>query len=76
VTEVDAPTRPGKKGISRFVSVSAAPAPPPAVPPRPQGDLTRASVEESRRRCARPGRRSRPTTGGTEAAAPGTSCTT
>ncbi|CCH32913.1 hypothetical protein ABZ816_38805 [Actinosynnema sp. NPDC047251] len=35
-----------KKGISRFVSVNAAPAPPPAVPPRPQGELTRASIED------------------------------
>ncbi|SHH63097.1 hypothetical protein [Streptomyces sp. 3214.6] len=35
-----------KKGVSSFVSVNAAPAPAPAVPPRPQGDLTRASVEE------------------------------
>ncbi|MGW0926615.1 hypothetical protein ACWD3J_47620 [Streptomyces sp. NPDC002755] len=35
-----------KKDVSRFVSVNAAPAPAPAVPPRPQGDLTRASVEE------------------------------
>lgn len=35
-----------KKGVSRFVSVNAAPAPAPTVPPRPQGDLTRASVEE------------------------------
>ncbi|HEX9540971.1 MAG TPA: hypothetical protein VGA04_22630, partial [Streptosporangiaceae bacterium] len=46
MAELDAPARPGKKGISRFVSVNAAPAPPPAVPPRPQGDLTRACTEE------------------------------
>jgi hypothetical protein len=46
VAELDAAARPGEKGISRFVSVNAAPAPAPAVPPRPQGDLTRASIEE------------------------------
>jgi len=46
VAEPGAPARPGKKGISRFVSVTAAPAPPPIVPPRPQGSLTRASIEE------------------------------
>jgi len=46
VAEPGAPTRPNAKGLSRFVSVNAAPAPPPKVPPRPQGDLTRASVEE------------------------------
>lgn len=40
------PTRQGKKGSSRFVSVNAVPATPSAVPPRPQGDLTRASVED------------------------------
>lgn len=36
----------GKKGLSRFASVNAVPAPAPAVPPRPQGDLTRATIEE------------------------------
>jgi hypothetical protein len=46
VAESLAPTRPSKKGISRFVKVNAAPALPPAVPPRPQGDLARASIEE------------------------------
>ncbi|MEV6395894.1 hypothetical protein AB0M39_14120 [Streptomyces sp. NPDC051907] len=47
VAEPGALTQPtSKKGVSRFVSVNAAPAPAPAVPPRPQGDLTRASVEE------------------------------
>lgn len=46
MADLDAPARPGKKGISRFVSVNAAPAPAPAVPPRPQDDLTRASIEE------------------------------
>jgi integrase len=39
-------TRESKKGISRFVSVNAAPAPHPEVPPRPHGDLTRASIED------------------------------
>lgn len=39
-------TQPNRKGISRFVSATAAPAPAPAVPSRPQGDLTRASIEE------------------------------
>lgn len=39
-------TRQGKKGLSRFVSVNAAPAPALAVPPCPQGDLTRATPEE------------------------------
>ena len=46
MAEPGAPTQASKKGISRFVSVNAAPAPSPAVPPRPQGDLTRAFVEE------------------------------
>ncbi|MGH3527746.1 MAG: hypothetical protein ACRDS0_34310 [Pseudonocardiaceae bacterium] len=35
-----------KKGVSRFISLNAAPAPAPAVPPRPQGDLTRAGIEK------------------------------
>ncbi|MDQ3764100.1 MAG: hypothetical protein M3460_21655 [Actinomycetota bacterium] len=39
-------TRQSNKGISRFISVDAAPAPPPALPPRPQGDLTRACIED------------------------------
>ncbi len=39
-------TRQSKKGISRFVSVNAAPAPAPAAPPRPQRDLRRAPIEE------------------------------
>jgi len=46
VANAAAPTRQPRKASSRFVSVNAAPAPPPAVPPRPQGDLTRASAEE------------------------------
>ncbi|MFI9591154.1 tyrosine-type recombinase/integrase [Nonomuraea sp. NPDC052265] len=46
MAEAHASVRQSKKGISRFVSVKAAPAPIPAVPPRPQGDLTRASIEE------------------------------
>ncbi len=46
MADLDALTQPSRKGISRFVSVNAAPAPPPAVPPRPQGDLTRPSIEE------------------------------
>ncbi len=45
MADAAAPIRQSRKGSSRFVSVNAAPAPPPAVPPRPQGDLTRASVE-------------------------------
>lgn len=43
---LDGATRQSKRGISRFVSANAVPAPPPAVPPRPQGDLTRASIED------------------------------
>jgi hypothetical protein len=46
VAEPIAVTRPSKKGISRFVSVNAEPAPPPVLPPAPQGDLRRASVEQ------------------------------
>lgn len=46
MADVGSPTRQGKKGLSRFVGVNAAPAPLPAVPPRPQGDLTRACAEE------------------------------
>jgi hypothetical protein len=46
VADLGGVTRQGKKGLSRFVSVNAAPAPTSAVPPRPQGDLTRASIEE------------------------------
>ena len=39
-------TQPSRKGVSRFVSATAVPAPVPAVPARPQGDLTRASIDE------------------------------
>ncbi|MGW6739280.1 hypothetical protein ACWGDX_00800 [Streptomyces sp. NPDC055025] len=46
MAELAALTQPSRKGISRFVSANAAPAPAPAVPPRPQGDLARASIEE------------------------------
>ncbi|AQW48377.1 putative DNA integrase/recombinase [Streptomyces hygroscopicus] len=38
--------RQSKKGGSRFISLNAAPAPAPAFPPRPQGDLSCASAEE------------------------------
>lgn len=34
---------------TRFTAVDAAPAPPPAVPPRPRGELTRAGIEEIQR---------------------------
>jgi site-specific recombinase XerC len=46
VPDLGGATRQSKKGISRFISVNAAPAPPPVVPPRPQGDLTRACIED------------------------------
>jgi hypothetical protein len=46
VADLEIPARVSKKGISRFVTVNAASAPPPAIPPRPWGDLACASIEE------------------------------
>jgi integrase len=46
VPDLGGATRQSRKGTSRFVSVNAAPAPPPTVPPRPRGELARASIEE------------------------------
>lgn len=39
-------TCPSKKGVSRFTSINAVPASAPLVPPRPQGDLTRAGIDD------------------------------